>query len=50
VTFFEAFLIWMFAPTACVVALACVLSVLGAIFGFKPPRQRNDGWFRGPNW
>lgn len=42
----EIFAIWLFAPTACTVVIACLLS----IFGFKPPKQRNDGWFKGPDW
>jgi hypothetical protein len=46
VTFLLAFLLWLFAPTMLVVLIAIVLSVLG----FKPPKPRNDGWFRGRDW
>lgn len=35
------FLVWLFAPTICVVVLACVLSILR----IKPPKPRRDGWF-----
>lgn len=43
VSFFLSWLLWLFAPTLCVVVIACLLSV----FGFKPPKTKpgQDSWF-----
>lgn len=38
---FLIFLIWVFAPTICVIALACGLAALG----IKPPKRSNPSWF-----
>ena len=38
---FLIFLLWVFGPTICVIALACGLAALG----IKPPRSRPGGWF-----
>lgn len=40
------FALWLFAPTLCVVVLACVLSM----FHVKPPPPRQDGWFGDNGW
>jgi hypothetical protein len=39
-------LLWVFGPTALVVALACVLSLLG----IEPPKPKGPSWFKTRDW
>jgi hypothetical protein len=46
----ESFVVWLVAPILLTVVIAVVLSILGAIFGFKPPDTSAHSWFKGRDW